>query len=136
MTTPPPIDEPEMDPHEHDLPSADEARVGGFVPPPPEACAWALACHLAAFVGPWGPLVPWLIQRDLHPFVDDQGKEAINFQITSMIAAAILLIPGFFTCGIPYIALGIYLTVYVILGAIAAHKGENFRYPINWRLIK
>ena len=48
-----------------------------------------LACHLLAFVGmvfPFGnilgPLVIWLVKKDDSAFVDDQGKEALNFNIT------------------------------------------------------
>src|SRR5690242_11127927 len=66
---------------------------------------WAMFCHLAGLAGflpviPFlgnviGPLVLWLVKREQYPFVDDQGKEALNFQITMLIATilAMLLIP-------------------------------------------
>jgi hypothetical protein len=53
---------------------------------------WAMTCHLASFAGyvlPLGniigPLVAWLMKRDEFPLVDDQGKEALNFQISMTI---------------------------------------------------
>ena len=58
---------------------------------------WGMSCHLAAlalFALPFGsilgPLIVWLIQKDKHPFIMEQGKEAVNFQI-SMVIYTILL---------------------------------------------
>ena len=72
-------------------------------PPPPavggpsaEERQWAMFAHLSALVGlvfPLGsiigPLVIWLIKKDTMPFVNDQGKEALNFNITVAIAAMV-----------------------------------------------
>ena len=53
---------------------------------------WGMFCHLSALVGLLhggltflGPLVCWLVKKDTSRFVDDQGKEALNFQITLFI---------------------------------------------------
>ena len=57
--------------------------------PSQQARQWAMFCHFAAFLGlvfPFGnllgPLIVWQIKKDFDPFVDTQGKEALNFQIT------------------------------------------------------
>ena len=58
--------------------------------PDKDARLWAMLCHLSTFAGmvgiPFGnilgPLIIWLIKKDEYPFVDDQGKEALNFQIS------------------------------------------------------
>ncbi|MEZ5431721.1 MAG: DUF4870 domain-containing protein [Verrucomicrobiales bacterium] len=42
---------------------------------------------LASFLG---PLVIWLMKREESPFVNDQGREALNFQITVAIGMAVL----------------------------------------------
>ena len=80
--------------------------------PSPEARQWAMFCHFAAFAGlliPFGnllgPLVVWQLKRESDPFIDKQGKESLNFQITVAIAAAIslllmVLIIGFFLLGL------------------------------------
>ena len=62
-----------------------------------EARTWGMWCHLASLVGIvlsfigippvlliniLGPLVVWLWRKNEHPFIDDQGKESINFQIS------------------------------------------------------
>ncbi len=101
--------------------------------------------HLAAFAGvvvPYvgnvvGPLVMWLIKKDQMPFVDDQGKEAVNFQISMVIygvaaLALCLVLIGFFL--LPVVA--IIDIVFVIIATIKASEGEAYRYPLTIRLIK
>ncbi|HEY1683455.1 MAG TPA: DUF4870 domain-containing protein [Tepidisphaeraceae bacterium] len=112
--------------------------------PNPDARLWGMLCHLfglAGFVIPFGniigPLVAWLIKKDQYPFVDDQGKEAINFHITMAIAlvcAALLMfvVIGFFL--LPILALiGL---IFSIIGGLEANKGRRYRYPFAIRLIK
>ncbi len=41
-----------------------------------------MLCHLAALVGFLGPLIVWLVKKDTSAFVNDQGKESLNFQIS------------------------------------------------------
>ena len=122
------------------------------VPPPPaaeivetnkDAQTWGMFCHLSAlcgFVGIpsfVGPLVVWLIKKDEIPFVDDQGKEALNFQITVLIAMIICIPLAFVIIGIFLaIAVTIVSLVLVIMGTIKSSKGERYRYPICLRLIK
>ena len=50
----------------------------------------ALLCHLLGVVGFFGPLVIWLVERDKHRYVDEQGREAMNYQISLMIYLAAL----------------------------------------------
>ena len=64
--------------------------------PSQEVRQWAMFCHLSALLGIWipfgtiiGPLILWQIKREMDPFIDAQGKEALNFQITVAIASAI-----------------------------------------------
>ena len=117
--------------------------------PPKSACTLAMVTHLMAFCGltmiPFanviGPLVLWLVKKDEHPFIDDQGKESLNFQITSMIAIAPLgllsLIPLVFCITIPLIMLlGIVVFVFIVMAAIKANEGVAYRYPISIRFIK
>ena len=109
-----------------------------------QARTWAMICHLSAFVGiiiPFGsiiaPLVIWLIKRKESPFIDDQGKEALNFQISMIIYAVISWI--LVTIFIGYLllfAVGIFDIVMVIMAALKANEGEMFRYPLCIRFIK
>ena len=119
-------------------------------PPPPagtpsaEEKQWALFAHLSALVGyiiPFGsilgPLIIWQIKKNEMPFVDDQGKEALNFQISVAIAAVVCIILIFILIGIFMLwILAIVDLVFIIIAAIAASNGQAYRYPINLRLIK
>lgn len=79
----------------------------------------------------------WLMKRDSSRFVDDHGREVMNFQISFLIYS-IACIPLYFVLiGVPVI-LAVYVAavVGVIRGANAAHRGEVFRYPICLRFIR
>lgn len=105
---------------------------------------WAMLAHLASLAkytaiplaNILGPLVVWLIKKDEMPFVDDQGKEAINFQISVTIYG---LISGALVCvGIGLIgvfAVLIYDLVFTILAAVSAANGKAYRYPLTLRLV-
>jgi uncharacterized Tic20 family protein len=107
-----------------------------------EACNWAMACHLAGLAGfalpivghLLGPLIVWMIKRDDHPFINDQGKEAVNFQISMVIYKVLLCCT---VIGI-VVAIGLLLVnvVMVIVAAMKASEGEAYRYPLTLRLIK
>ncbi len=112
---------------------------------PREARKWAMICHIIALTGILangigyllGPLIVWLIKKEDDPFIDEQGKEAVNFQITMFIAlfvSAILIVIGI---GIfLLIAIGILMTVFPIIAAVKANDGEHYRYPLAYRFIK
>lgn len=105
---------------------------------------WAMFAHLSALIGyiiPFGsiigPLLIWQIKKNEMPFVDDQGKEALNFQITVAILAIICFILIFILIGILLLwVLAIVDLVFIILAAIAANNGTTYRYPFAFRFIK
>ena len=106
--------------------------------PTPDDKTMAMLSHLLGIVlGFVGPLIIWLIKKDQSPFVDDQGKESLNFQImlvigyvigsvTSMICIGFLIIPAVWVFGI----------IFSIIGALKAKDGIPYRYPLNLRLVK
>jgi len=104
---------------------------------------WAMLCHLSTLVGYaipfgniFGPLVVWLIKKDEMPLVDDQGKEALNFQISVTIYLVICIIAVFVVVGIVLLlALAIFDLVVTIIAAVQANKGIAYRYPLCIRLI-
>ena len=105
---------------------------------------WAMLCHLSALAGlviPVGnivaPLVVWLIKKDEMPLVDDQGKEALNFQLTimfAMIAAGILTFLCIGALLMPVIM--VLDLVFSIIACVKASNGEDYRYPLCIRLVK
>lgn len=102
-----------------------------------DAKSFAMLVHLLAiFTGFIGPLIIWLVKKDEYPFVDDQGKEALNFQITVTLATLV-------SCVLVLVCIGYFLLfaimiidlVFCIMATIAANRGETYRYPINIRFI-
>lgn len=123
--------------------------------PSAEERQWAMFAHLSAllgglatgWVGGWGwfvgPLIIWLVKKDTMPFVGDQAKEALNFNITVAIAFVILTILGFATLGLGFFialplmaVMGIAALVFIILAAVKSNEGVAYRYPFALRLIK
>ena len=104
----------------------------------------AMLCHLAAFLGfvfPFGsvvgPLILWQMKKEKDAFIDDQGKEALNFQITVAIAWMACIVLAFAVVGFFLMfALAVATIVLTIIGSIKANKGIPYRYPLTWRVIK
>ena len=109
-----------------------------------EVRQWAMLCHFAAFLGlvfPFGsvlgPLILWQVKKDMDPLIDDQGKEALNFQLTVAIAWLVCFVLGFVVIGfLLMVVLVIAALVLTIIGGVKANKGIAHRYPLTWRLIK
>lgn len=101
-------------------------------------------CHLASFVGYFipfgnilGPLVLWLIKRDTMPFVESEGKESVNFQISMTIYILVSAVLLFFCIGLPMIiALAVFDIVVVIMACMEASNGRPYKYPICIRFIQ
>jgi uncharacterized protein len=108
----------------------------------PDDRTMAFICHLVGgILGFLIPLIVWLIKKDQSKFVDDQGKEALNFQLTLLIAHLILVpcgcIPFVILIAIPiHIILRILSVIFGIIGGLAVQKGQVYRYPITFRMIK
>ena len=103
-----------------------------------------MLCHLLAFSGfivPFGtilgPLIFWLVKKDSDPYVDEQGKESLNFQISMMIYAivsGILILLAVGVILLPVVLLA--NLILTIIGTIKASKGEPWKYPVTIRLVK
>ncbi len=105
---------------------------------------WGMLAHLTAFAGfiipfgnVFGPLVVWLMKRDQSEFVAEQGKEALNFNISVLIGAAICGVLVFVFIGILLgVALFIFWLALTIIAGIKAGEGVRYRYPVAIRLVK
>ena len=102
---------------------------------------WGLLVHLSPYVA-WllggmtflGPLIIWLIKKDQSPFMDDQGKEALNFQISLWLAIVICCVTVIGILLVPIVAIA--GLIYHIIAGMEANKGIYYRYPYILRLIK
>lgn len=114
----------------------------GDVPPPQPANAapaqnpntMAGLAHALLFTGFLGPLIIWLIGKDGSPFVDSEGKKALNFGILVSIAYFLVIIP--FLGWILWIAALACAIIFGIQGWNAASKGEPYKYPFNVSIVK
>ncbi len=84
-----------------------------------------------------GPLIIWRTKGQSMPFVADQAKESLNFQITVLLlglvfAVLAMVLIGFFLLWI----LGVANLVLVIIAAIQTSDGKPYRYPFCLRLVK
>lgn len=99
---------------------------------------WATLTHLSALIFPLlGPLVAWLVLRERGAFVEDQTKEALNFNITMTLTGVVITIVSVITLGIGAILYLYYVAalIFIILAAVAANRGERYRYPLTIRLV-
>ena len=137
---------------EENVETPEQSQPPGDIPeampePDKDAKMWAMFCHLAGlagFVVPIiisgiiAPLIIWQIKKDDHPFIDENGKEAVNFQISISIYCLIsaLLIPVFCIGAILLTAVGIFDLVVLIIAAVKANNGESYKYPLCIRFVK
>jgi len=110
-----------------------------------DARMWAMICHLAGLAGiivPMignivAPLIVWQIKKEEDPFIDEQGKEAVNFQI-SMSLYMVICIPLCFICIGAFLvpAVALFYLIFLLIAAVNANNGHHYRYPLTIRFIK
>ena len=101
--------------------------------------ALAILSHLSAILGVGFllPFVVWLIKKSEPDMVAAHAAEALNFHL-SLLLYAILLIPlCIILIGIPLLILmGIASVILAIVAAVRASDGVLYRYPLTIRLVK
>jgi uncharacterized Tic20 family protein len=108
-----------------------------------EERTWAMFAHLSTFAGHFipfghiiGPLVIWMIKKDELPLVNDQGKEALNFQITMTFAFIVAALSLFIVVGFVLLpAVWLFDVIVTIIAAVKANEGVAYRYPLCLRLV-
>lgn len=118
---------------------------------------FGMLCHLlalSALVGvPFGnilgPLVMWLIKKEEIPFVDECGKESLNFQISMTLYSAalglvclpFLIVPIVGVIFVFFAAMALFAIVvlgitFVVIAAIRTSEGQSYQYPLTIRFLK
>ena len=117
---------------------AQEAPAGQTQEVSQNAKNMAMLCHLLGFFTSFiGPLIIWLLKKDEDSFIDQQGKEALNFQIAIVIASFVAGLLSFLCIGfLLFPVIAILDLVFVIMACIKSSNGEAYRYPVSIRLIK
>ena len=128
----------------------DTAPAGGVPPgldspPSQDERTWGMLSHLSAFIGLvipvagaiLAPLIIWLAWRDRSPFVGEQAKEALNFNISVAIGGLLCGLLTFVFIGI-LLGIGLFFgwLALTILAAVRASEGLQYRYPLTLRLVR
>lgn len=93
--------------------------------------------HLGGILFSFIPaLVVWLLKKDDSEYIAAETKEALNFQITVLLAQFVayvlmLILVGFLLLGIIWVI----NVVFCIIAATSSSKGEHYLYPFTLRLI-
>lgn len=105
---------------------------------------FGMLAHLSALSGviiPFGniigPLIIWMMKKDQSWFVNEQGKEALNFQISItiyMIISGVLIMVLIGILLMPIV--GLFALIMIVIASLKANQGEMYRYPLTIRLIK
>ncbi len=105
---------------------------------------YLMLMHLSQFAG-WVipflgyaiPIFMWLTNKDTNANVDRHGKNIINFTISFFIYVAVSFILVFLLIGIPIlIILGVITVIFIIMAAVKAANGEEYKYPFTIEFLK
>ena len=125
----------------------------GPIPPPisdAQARTWNMWCHLSALSGllvplgfVLGPLIVWQIKKTEFSSVEAHGKAALNFQLTLLIIAIVIVVVGFilsfFCVGVLFFFLlplvGLAGIIFPIIAGLKANEGKDYKYPYSFTLI-
>jgi len=122
-------------------------------PAPREQRSGMVLAHLLGLLiifglltGTVAALVCWLVTKDDNnkPFVQDQAKEVLNFQLNVLLGCAawlfvslVLTVVFIGLIGFALFPLLILVSlVFSIIGAVKANDGELYRYPLIYRFIQ
>lgn len=108
---------------------------------------WASYCHWSGVAGLLlglfsfvGPLLMWKMRKDTSTYIDQHGKEALNFQLNIAIYSACCLLAIVITrqqwLVVALLAVLVYGGVMAVLAGKKAQQGELYQYPGNVRLVK
>ena len=108
------------------------------------ALALALLTSWAAGIaGAVAAFVVWMVVRDKSAFAAEHAREALNFNVSMFIYAAIAVLLVIFTLGIGiivalpvWIVLGLMWLVCSLIATFKAYDGHMYRYPLTIRLFK
>ncbi len=138
----PPFGQPPYGQPPYGQPTYGQPPMGPNPLQPQEERNWAIGAHLSGFVaslvllGLLGPLVVLLVAGNRSAFVRRHATEALNFNISILIYSLVSLLLTFILIGFPMLfAVGITYLIASIMGALAASRGEEFRYPVTIRFV-
>jgi uncharacterized Tic20 family protein len=101
-----------------------------------------MLAHLSALFGliiglNWlGPLIVYLVKKDEHPFIADQSREALNFNLSVFIYVLVSVVLIFIVIGFLLLpAIGIAWLILTIIAGVRSNNGEAYRYPLSIKFV-
>lgn len=97
-----------------------------------------IVMHVLCLVGfpILGPLIVWLVKKDQSGYLDRQGRELRNFQLSFLLYGFLSFLLCFILIGIPLlIGVGVATVVLTIIGIVNASEGKVYRFPLTIRLL-
>ena len=106
---------------------------------------WAMVIHLSALIGlllplglVLGPLLVWILKRNDSPFLNREGKKAVNFQLTILIVAFVIGLVS--TIIRPLLAIafvvGLAGLIFAVMAGVAVNNGKDYKYPFTFNILK
>lgn len=120
------------------IPPREAPPVAEVQPAPKSGKVWTVLCHLMYLVPSFLPglvvtTLLWVWHRKRYPLIEDQGREAINMQLTYFLASLVL---GITCIGAPFILfLWVIGAIFCVIAAVRSADGEKYRYPYILRII-
>ena len=106
---------------------------------------WAALCHISAlcgFIVPLGniivPSILWIVKKSESQLIDDNGRDALNFQLT-IFATFLILLPllaYYFVGALLLLALALFQVINVIRATVATDNNEPFKYPFAIKFVR
>lgn len=105
---------------------------------------WGMIIHMAALVGVLlplglvlGPMLVWMLKKHDGEYFNVQGKKAVNFQLTILIAAFVFALLGMVIRPLFSLAFmaGIAGIVFAIIAGIQVKRGNNYNYPFSLKIL-
>lgn len=123
------------------MPPPPQQPYGQYAPAPMSPAdekMWATLVHLGGIFFSFVPaLIAYLVLRDRGPFVRAHTAQALNFQLTVLIAGIAGTILVFLIIGVfVLIAVGILDLVLSIIAAVKAGQGQWYRYPLTITFVR
>ena len=98
----------------------------------------AIVMHVFGLIGLAiiGPLIVWLMKKDQSPYLDAQGRELLNFQISYMVYAFVAFLSMFLFIGVILLPVVIIAAlIFTIIGIVRSTEGQVYRFPYIFRLL-
>ena len=116
-----------------------------LLPQTPEERKWATTIHAAALIGlllapglVLGPLIVWMLKKGDSQYLYEQGKKAVNFQLTILLIVFIFALLSAMIKPLLAIAFmtGIGGLIFAAMAAVSVYKNGDFKYPFSLTIIK